>query len=79
VVVRVRDFQRSLPAPRPVADPALATLAAVAIGAMALAQVSGLGELRPPAIAGALVVYAILAARVIRLAGALVVVARPRV
>jgi nitrite reductase (NO-forming) len=79
VVVRVRDFSRPLPAPRPVADIGLTVLAGTAIGFLALARAADLGFIVTPAVAGALAAYAVLGLRVIRLAATVLITARPNV
>lgn len=79
VVVRVRDFSRPLPAPRPVADIGLTVLAGTAIGFLALARAADLGFILTPALAAALAVYAALGLRVIRLAATVLITARPSV
>ncbi|HEY8467109.1 MAG TPA: hypothetical protein VIL04_09925 [Solirubrobacterales bacterium] len=79
VVVRVRDFSRSLPAPRPRVDVPLAALAAGGVAMLALSRVSALSGLAGPG-AGALVLaYAVLLARVLALAAQVLARARPNV
>ncbi|MEZ4588352.1 MAG: hypothetical protein R2909_18385 [Gemmatimonadales bacterium] len=80
VVVRVRGgFTARMPAPRPLLDGAIAALAMVAIAALALAQATDSGLLRGPAQILLLTVYAVLAARVARLAGRVLIRARPSI
>jgi nitrite reductase (NO-forming) len=79
VVVRVRDFSQQMPLPSPRLDLFVALLAAAGTAALALAQQLGLDGWREPATAALLASYAILAARVARLAARVVVRARPSI
>jgi len=68
--VRVRDLRRSLPAPRPLRDTALVTVAAAGAAALALARGAGLDTLATPATAALVAVYATLGALVLARAAA---------
>ncbi len=79
VVVRVRDFSRQMPAPRPRFDTFAAALAAAGIGALALSQRLGLDGWDTLATIVLLAAYAILAARIAALAARVLIHARPRI
>jgi len=80
VVVRVRGgFTARMPAPRPRLDRVLAGLALLAVAALALGQGTGADALQAPARWLLLAVYAVLAARVARLAGQVLLRARPSI
>lgn len=80
VVVRVRGgFTARMPAPRPRLDGGVATLAMLAVAALALAQEGGPDALHTPAKWLLMTVYAVLAARVAQLAGRVLLRARPSI
>ena len=80
VVIRVRGgFTAPMPVARARLDSAVAALAMVAIGALALAQGTSLDGLRDPARLLLLAVYVVLGTRVAQLAGRVVVRARPSI
>jgi nitrite reductase (NO-forming) len=80
VVVRVRGgFAARMPAPRPRSDAAIAAVAVLAIAALALAQGASLSGLDEPARLLLIAVYALLAVRIARLAGKVLLHARPRI
>jgi nitrite reductase (NO-forming) len=80
VVIRVRGgFAAPMPVPRPRLDGAIAALAMMAITALALAQGAGVGGLHDPARLLLLAVYLVLGGRVARLAGRVIVRARPSI
>lgn len=79
VVVRVRDLRRPLPAPRPRADLALTWGLAVGVAAVALARSGGAEWLLAPGVVLLAAGYALLWARVLALAGAVLTRVRPRV
>jgi hypothetical protein len=78
VVVRVRDFSRPLPAPRPRRDLAVTTIAGIGIGGLALAQRTDLGLVALLSLAALLGSYGLLSARVARLGFEVARHARPR-
>lgn len=79
VVVRVRDFSRGMPVPRPRLDGPLAALAALGVAAVALSQAVGAGGWGGAARALLLLVYLVLGGRVAVLAGRVLVRARPSI
>lgn len=79
VVVRVRDFNRQMPAPNPGLDLFVALLAVAGISALALSQKLGIGGWQSPAVIALLGAYAILAARIAALAARVLVRARPSI
>ncbi|MFN8159577.1 MAG: hypothetical protein U0R52_00825 [Solirubrobacterales bacterium] len=79
VMVRVRDFSTAMPAPRPATDRAVALLAAAGVIAVALAQLGAAGALGEAASAVLLASYLILGGMVIRLAGRVLLRARPSI
>lgn len=80
VVIRVRGgFAAPMPVARPRLDGAIAALAMMAIGVLALAQGTGIGGLHDPARLLLLAVYATLGTRVAQLAGRVIARARPSI
>lgn len=80
VVVRVRGgYKARMPDPRPRLDGTVAALAMLAVAALALAQEGGPGALHTPAKWLLVAVYVVLAAQVARLAGRVLLNARPSI
>jgi hypothetical protein len=80
VVVRVRGgYKARMPDPRPRLDGIVAALAMLAVAALALAQEGGPDALHTPAKWLLVAVYVVLAAQVARLAGRVLVKARPSI
>ncbi|MGB7588722.1 MAG: hypothetical protein WBM00_08445, partial [Solirubrobacterales bacterium] len=79
VVVRVRDFSRPMPAPRPRFDIFVTALAAAGVAALAIAQRFQIEGLDRPATVLLIAAYAILAGRIAVLAGRVLTVARPSI
>ncbi len=80
VVVRVRGgFTARMPDPRPRLDRLVSILAMLAVAALALAQKGGPASLHAPARWLLIAVYAMLALRVARLAGRVLLAARPSI
>ena len=79
VVVRVRDFTRPMPAPRPSRDSAVAAVAAAAVAGVAVAEATGLGALRAAAGTALLLAYLLLAARIVALAATVLRSTRPSI
>lgn len=79
VLLRVRDFSRQMPPPRPGRDRLVAFLAALGVAAVALSQTVAPGGWGVPARAVLLLVYAVLGARVAALAARVLTRARPSI
>src|SRR5690606_33257490 len=77
VVVRVRDFSRPIPMPRPGVDIPLAALAAGGVAVLALSRAATLEVLAAPAAIALVAAYGYLLARVLGLAAQVVLRARP--
>ena len=78
VVVRVRDFSRSMAAPRVGYDRAVATIAATGVIGLALAQRVDLGPIAPLSVTAVLFAYGLLGGRILGLGLQVVRYARPR-
>ena len=78
VLIRVRDLRRGMPAPRPLRDTALTTLAMVAVGAMATAQLADGGFLESLAQPLLIIAYLLLAGRIAVLCVRVLTDARPQ-
>jgi nitrite reductase (NO-forming) len=78
VLLRVRDFSRSIPEPRPARDRLVATIAGIGVIGACLAQRDGLDQLAPLALGAVLIGYGVIAAQVLVLAAGVLHSARPR-
>jgi hypothetical protein len=76
---RVRDLRRGMPEPHGLRDGAIATAAAIAVGALALAHLLDDADAADVAAVLVAVVYAGLGARVVQLAARAAIRARPRI
>lgn len=79
VVLRVRDFSRGMPVPRPARDSAIALVAGIGVAALAVSQGAAVDWLRDPAKVLLIAAYALLGARVAVLGTTVVRRARPRI
>ena len=78
LLVRVRDFSRGMPEPRPLRDTALAALAVAGVGGVAAEQLADAGSVGEPASALLLAAYLLLGGRVALLGARVVRRARPQ-
>ena len=79
VVLRVRDLARPMPAPRPRRDAATAAAAAIGLSALAASHGASLEAAEAPAAVLLLAAYAVLAARILKLAASVLAHARPKI
>lgn len=79
VVLRVRDLTRPMPMPRPRRDAATAAAAAIGVTVLAASHGASLDAAEAPAAALLLTAYAVLAARILKLAAGVVANARPKI